>query len=638
MDFFEAQDAARRRTGMLIGFFAAAVLAIIAIVYLVAHIALGAEGTGVDPTLLLQVALGVGGLVGIGAAMRSAGLRRGGPAVAELLGGRRVAVDTTDPEERVLVNVVEEMALASGTPVPAIYVLDREDSINAFAAGYAIHDAAVAVTRGTLRSLTRDELQGVIAHEFSHILNGDMRLNVRLIGVLYGILLLSVVGRGILYAGPRGRRGGRDGGAGAILLLGIALLIVGYVGVFFGKLIKAAVSRQREYLADSAAVQFTRNPAGLAGALKKIGEDAYGSRIEDPHAEELSHLFFASGVSSTLFGFLATHPPLEERIRRLDPSWSGEYGARERPASTRTEHARAAAKHGFEPGMVAGIAAAIAADRAVASVGTPGAEHLAHAGAMLERFPRDLLDAAHSPAGAPALVFALVMANGARVNDAHRAALRSYGGIELEARVKQLAEHIRNESPGELLELLDLTLPALQHLSPGEAERLREAVRGVVQADGRVRMFEFALLHILARRLETASARPDRAGRRYRSFRPLREDVEVILSAVARSGNPDDPAAAEAAFEAGRRRLPDEAGSLRLRDASDLGLARLDDALSRLEHARPALQRTFLEACAAAAAHDEQIHRNEAALLRAISESLNCPMPPLLAAVGAPSS
>jgi Zn-dependent protease with chaperone function len=231
--------------------------------------------------------------------------------------------DTTDPEERRLINVVEEMSIASGTPVPAVYVLDGEDGINAFAAGYTTHDAAVAVTRGALRTLTRDELQGVIAHEFSHILNGDMRLNIRLIGVLYGILLLAVIGRGIVYAGPRGG-GGPDGGRGRGGSCWAGCCWSGYIGVFFGKLIKAAVSRQREYLADSAAVQFTRNPDGLAGALKKIGAQAHGSRIDDHHAEELSHLFFANGVRSLAGGDALDAPAARGADPRLDPGWDGD--------------------------------------------------------------------------------------------------------------------------------------------------------------------------------------------------------------------------------------------------------------------------------------------------------------------------
>jgi Zn-dependent protease with chaperone function len=336
MDFFEAQDAARRNApACWSGSSRWRCWRIVAVVYVVVHVAVGP-----GPQAARPVPAGAGG-----ARRRAviAGRHRdphrqpapGGPAVAELLGGRRVASPTPATRtERKLLNVVEEMAIASGTPVPAVYVLDART-------GSTPSRRATPPRRGgrgharRAAALTRDELQGVIAHEFSHILNGDMRLNIRLIGVLYGILLLAVIGRGIVYAGPRAGGRGRDGGAGWIVLLGLALLVVGYVGVFFGKLIKAAVSRQREYLADSAAVQFTRNPDGLAGALKKIGAQAHGSRIRDHHAEELSHLFFANGLRARCSG-LATHPPLEERIRRLDPSCtrctSAEPGAGHRPA------------------------------------------------------------------------------------------------------------------------------------------------------------------------------------------------------------------------------------------------------------------------------------------------------------------
>src|SRR5690606_28971990 len=252
--------------------------------------------------------------------------RQGGSVVAGLLGGLPVNPATDDPDERRLVNVVEEMAIASGVPVPAIYVLPGEESINAFAAGYGVHDAAVAVTRGALKHLTRDELQGVIAHEFSHILNGDMRLNIRLIGLLHGLLLLALIGRVLLRSGGRSRgRRKEKGGSVQVALIGLGLVLLGYIGVFFGKLIKAAASRQREYLADAAAVQFTRNPEGIAGALKKIGALGAGSRIVHPRAEELSHLYFASGLRSSFAGLFATHPPLVERIRRIDPSFSGDF-------------------------------------------------------------------------------------------------------------------------------------------------------------------------------------------------------------------------------------------------------------------------------------------------------------------------
>jgi Zn-dependent protease with chaperone function len=634
MDFFEAQDAARKRTALLIALFAAAVIAIIVVVYAVVHLAIG-PGTGpVDLLLLLQVALGVGLVVGVGTAIRTASLRQGGPAVAEMLGARRVATNTTDLEERKLVNVVEEMSIAAGTPVPAIYVLDREDGINAFAAGYSTHDAAVAVTRGALRSLSRDELQGVIAHEFSHILNGDMRLNIRLIGVLYGILLLAIVGRGIVYAAPRGGRGrSREGGAGWIVILGAVLLLVGYIGVFFGKMIKAAVSRQREYLADSAAVQFTRNPVGLAGALKKIGAQAHGSRIEDHHAEELSHLFFANGVRGSLFGFLATHPPLEERIRRLDPGWEGDFESGPvRPAPPEA-HAAAARRHGIEPLPLAALDGPVAAASpaaAVASIGAPTAEHLAYAASLLDRLPVELTDAAHDPAGARALILALVMAGAERNRSAEWDIVCEYGGAGLEAEVELLLPRVRAQGADAMLPLLDLALPALLQLSPDEAQRFRATVERLVHADGRVRTFEYALTHTLARRLQTRDGVVDRRGRRVRSVESLRGDIEALLSTVAWAGSDGDPEAAGAAFEAGLRRLPPAVAPIRLQDAGAVGLPRVDQALSALEHAAPDIQRRFLEACAAAAAHDRRMHRREAELLRAISESLDCPMPPVL--------
>ena len=240
------------------------------------------------------------------------------------MGGVPIASDTTDFNLRRLRNVVEEIAIASGVPVPKIYVLEHEAAINAFAAGYSPSDAVIAVTRGALDRLNRDELQGVIAHEFSHVLNGDMRLNIRLMGVLFGILMIGLIGRKIL---EHGRFGGRNKGAGAILVAALVAMIVGYVGLFFGRMIKAGVSRQRERLADASAVQFTRQTTGLAGALKKIGGLDEGSRLnERSNAEEVSHMLFGDGVGFR--GLFATHPPLVERIQELEPQFTRSADAR----------------------------------------------------------------------------------------------------------------------------------------------------------------------------------------------------------------------------------------------------------------------------------------------------------------------
>lgn len=653
MNFFEAQEQARKRTFLLVLLFAAAVVGIIAAVYVVAHFALlGPEAAfTIDPILLGYVAAGTGLLVGLGSAFRSAQLRQGGAAVAQMLGGRTVTPDTTDPYEQRLVNVVEEMAIASGTPVPDIYVLDREQSINAFAAGYHTHDAAIAVTRGTLEKLNRQELQGVIAHEFSHVLNGDMRMNIRLIGLLFGILLLTVVGRIMLYtrAGGGGRRGG---GGQAAILLGLAVILIGYIGVFFGKMIKGAVSRQREYLADSAAVQFTRDPQGLAGALKKIGGDSHGGRISDPHAEEASHLFFANGLRATAFRFTATHPPLAERIRRIDPSWDGEWvvpetteaqvqpGRREgiagrpTPGMARRGAQQVGALGAWQPEQGPGsqpASADLAAAALMASIGAPTGEHVSYAGELLDAMPRQLHDAAHDPTSAQALIFAMLMADEPHARAEQEAVIRGYEKHEptMPQQVDTLFPLLREQDSAARLPLIDIALPALRRLPRDRSIALQEAVRRLILADGTVRMFDYTLVHILARQLAGPEKQSAKPAETVRSFRPILVDVEAVLSAIAHSGAASE-AEAHAAFTAGAARLPAGSEALRLQDPGVAGLGRIDEALRRIEHGSFDVRRQVLDACAHTVAYDGRVRTAEAELLRAVSEVLDCPMPPVL--------
>ncbi len=325
-DFFERQDVARRNTKWLVAMFIFAVIGIVGSTFVATALVLGAANehgrfSFEVPLLASAAALG---LIVIGSLYKTAQLAAGGTVVAERLGGRRVYPNTIDPVERRLLNIVEEMALASGVPVPPVFLLSREQGINAFAAGYSPSDAVVSVTRGCAQQLTRDQLQGVVAHEFSHILNGDMRLNLRLIGVLHGILLMGLVGRELLRFGSYssgGNRSRRNDSGAYLLLIGLAFMVIGFLGLFLGNLIKAAASRQREFLADASAVQFTRNPEGIAGALRRIGAAIFGSKLISPRADEASHMYFAEGIS-TLF---ASHPPLRERIRRIDPQWDGKY-------------------------------------------------------------------------------------------------------------------------------------------------------------------------------------------------------------------------------------------------------------------------------------------------------------------------
>ena len=340
-------------------------------------------------------------LVGGGSLFKIASLSGGGHTVAELLGGRLLHPDTRDADERRVLNVVEEMAIASGSPVPPVYLLEKERGINAFAAGYTPDDAVIGVTRGCIQTLSRDELQGVMAHEFSHILNGDMRLNIRLMGVLFGILLIGIAGwilfRSTLYSGMRAsddRKGGNP-----LPLIGLALYVIGYVGVFFGRLIQAAVSRQREYLADASAVQFTRNPEGIAGALKKIGAIAEGSKLETPEAGEAAHMYFGDGVGGAWLSLMATHPPLADRIRRVDPSFDGDFSkvSLAPPSHAQIDRADATPPKPSTKGRMR-----FDPVEAITKIGTVDPQRLAYAAGLLESLPSPVQNLTRNPYSARA--------------------------------------------------------------------------------------------------------------------------------------------------------------------------------------------------------------------------------------------
>ena len=637
MDFFQAQESARSRSRRLVLLFIAAVVAIVITIYAVVHVAIGPGLTvTVDWGLLLLVALGTTVLVLAGSTVRTIQLRQGGSRVAEMLGGRRVRPNTTDEAERRLVNVVEEMAIAAGTPVPSIFVLDSEMGINAFAAGYTLDDAAIAVSHGTLAHLNRDELQGVIAHEFSHVLNGDMRLNIRLIGLLFGILLLAVVGRSVLYGSARSR-GRRNDAAGQAALIGIALVVVGYIGVFFGRMIQAAVSRQREYLADAAAVQFTRNPSGIAGALKKIG--AVGSGLRNPHAQEASHLFFASGLRKSFIGLLSTHPPLVERIQRIDPTFDGQFpkirrGAEAAPSLLEDDRL-AGATMGLAQDSVAGDGGTGSpGSEVMASIGTLEPQHVAYASRLLRSLPDQVRDAAHDPDGAQALLLALLLHDERQAAATQREAIERYGGSSMVALAERLSRQLAALGREARLPLLDVLLPAIRggELSPDQAHRLHATARDLVAADGRMDVFELALLHVLGRQLMVAEHDPAATDDSVvHSFPPLRPYLETVLSALAWSGaDPEADGSAEAAFTAGAASLPSLGSDLQLRARTAATIEDVDEALSRLRASAGQIRRRFLEACVQTVSHDGLVHVDEGELLRAVAEALDCPMPPLV--------
>jgi Zn-dependent protease with chaperone function len=563
-------------------------------------------------------------------------LAGGGHTVAEMMGGQPLSPQTADPDERKIQNVVEEMAIASGTPVPPVFVLEQEDGINAFAAGFAPGDAVIGVTRGCIRNLTRDELQGVIAHEFSHILNGDMRLNIRLIGVLYGILLISMTGwiifRSTAYSSRiQSRDNGNKRGANPWPLVGLALYVLGYVGVIFGNLIKAAVSRQREFLADASAVQFTRNPDGIAGALKKIGALSQGSGVLAPAAAEASHLFFGDAIGH-FFQAFATHPSLVERIRRIDPSFDGDFSRIKLATPERTTvegRARTSITPQSRPGRgVLRFNPAAVVDR----VGTLQPEQIAYASDVLASLPGPLRALAYQPFGARAIVYALLIDHD---NEAVRdAQLNRIGAAEPELtgevqKVLPLVERLTSELR---LSLVSMVVPALRRLSRDQFEAFVALVRDLVSSDNRVSLYEYALQRLLLRHLATHYGYALPPPVRYRSPEPLFEPVRHVLGALAHVGSAQ-PAMVAEAFALGIKAvgwpLIDTALPPR-----NLDLEALDAALNALDAASAPLKREILTACAACIGADGRATVEEAELLRAIADSLGCPVPPLQSLAG----
>ncbi|CAN5826326.1 M48 family metallopeptidase [soil metagenome] len=640
-DFFDRQDAAKRNTTRLVVLFVLAVLAIMVSIHVILAFAFGYLGAdertrGVDVSLLADPAIAMLALIGTllvvggGSLFKVAQLRGGGRVVAEQLGGRLLNPDTADPAERKLLNVVEEMAIAAGTTAPPVYLLEQEAGINAFAAGFSPEGAVIGVTRGAAEQLSRDELQGVIAHEFSHILNGDMRMNIRLIGLLHGILIIGILGYFVLrmtaFSGHRGRRS-RDQGNAALPLLavGAGLMVVGFLGTFFGNLIKAAVSRQREFLADASAVQFTRQPGGLAGALRKIGGLPAGSTIESPNAPEASHMFFGRGTSG-FNALFSTHPPLKERIRRIDPSWDGTFPD-VAPVAPPAQ-AMPGTASGFATGG-SGVRETFAAQHALDHIGRPTDAHLRYAGRLLAGLPDRIRAAAHEPYGARALVYALLLDRDPdlrRTQLQHLERAADAGVLEETLRLVPVVAGLDTKAR---LPVVEIALPALRSLTAEQYRIFKQNVAVLVQADEAIDLFEWSLQRIL---LHDLDAHQDGAGpprERHRSLGPLQPQCEVLLSRLAYAGHQDDEGA-RAAFEAGRQALG--MPQARMRAAGEADLAALDTALTDLEQAAPQVKRRVLEGAVACITADRQVTATEAELLRAVSASLGVPMPPLLAA------
>jgi Zn-dependent protease with chaperone function len=642
MNFFQRQEESRRLSRRLVVLFALAVAAVVAAVNFVVFFVLATaeeHQTGYAPTMgawvgahpgtALITTLIVVGIIGLASLYKSMVLGGGGGVVARSLGGVRISPDTTDPQQRRLLNVVEEMAIASGVPMPEVYLLEQESGINAFAAGHNPSNAAIGVTRGTLTALNRAELQGVIAHEFSHILNGDMRLNIRLMGLLFGLLVIAMIGRTVL----RVTSGGRDSKkALPIVVVALAVLVIGYIGLFFGRLIQAAVSRSRESLADASAIQFTRDPTGLRGALIKIGALSWGSKIANPEVEEVAHMLFAPGMKR----FFATHPALEDRLKAIDPQFNPKEFDRARAQMIlEAEQAKAPEKAQIAPKPtstekleslinVPGTAAATVANL----VGNPGTVHMQVARDIRKSLPEAVTMAGRHPDSARALLLALALDPNAEARERQKQFIAQQVGAQIADTVAQLQGAIDALEPEQRMPALLRTFPALRQLTREERLQLLSSLNGMLQREGRVSLQSYVLRKLAQVQL-TDDLNPSARARQL-PLNVVHKDIQVLFSVLAQHGSTDD-AAARRAYEAGvHHLLPRERPSI----VNLQSWARpLDVALSRLDQLAPIMKEQLVEALVKTVTHDQRLTLGESELLRTVCATLHCPLPPLVSAV-----
>lgn len=675
MNFFQHQDNARRSTRRLVFLFVIAVILLL----IITNVALLGSLWFFDVTLLqspsarvqdfnnfqsnseiiyyifeyfnwplvLKVSGSVVAVISLVIFLKRNELSGGGKIIAERLGGKRIDLNTDDAHERIILNVVEEMAIASGMPVPPVYLLP-ENGINAFAAGFNTSDAIIGISKGAIESLNRDQLQGVVAHEFSHIFNGDMRLNINLIAVLAGILFIGHTGWFVVrnFGGRRRRRRSSKDSSSAFFIVGILLIIIGFIGTFFGKLIKAAVSRQREFLADASAVQFTRNPEGISGALKLIGGSRFGSRLNAVHAEEMSHLFFSNALanrfSQGLASYLATHPPLEERIKRIEPRWNGRYlrMADEENVSPRSElKSEQSQKEKAEKfvkvlasgavlGGLTGNASNLAAginnlSHTIDTVGEPSEKSYASAQLSLQAMSENIKKALRDTDSAKALMYLMLFNEDSAVRSRQTNYLRENENQVVIDATAALLDSYESYPKAERLSLVDLAIPALKQMSGVGYQDFLKHIIFLVKADETIDLFEWLLHSLLVHYLKPNYEKAKPISAKYRDLSKLRIECRFLLSHLSYFGAKGGDY--QSNFSAGFSLL--DLGSTQIISYEQLKLEDLNNAIQHFMYLYPLVKPKLLKACAACIQADGIVTIEQFELLRAISALLDCPMP-----------
>lgn len=629
MDFFTQQQQARVNTRKLVVYLTLAIISLLAITHSIFYFVFAFSQSStrhgrrvthivadpvsyVNSRLFWFITLAIIGIVIFSTLYKWLTLRAGGSVIAEHLGGRLISNTTGNFQEQRLLNVVQEMALASGTPIPPVYILE-ENAINAFAAGYSPADAVIGITRGAITHLNRDQLQGVIAHEFSHIFNGDARLNLNLIAILHGILVIGLLG----YYAMRGARHADGRAAAGLFGIGLGLVILGYGGIFFGNLIKAAISRQREFLADASAVQFTRNPDGIAGALKVIGGTS-GSLVDNARVDEVTHLLFAEG-KHFVANWWATHPPLEQRIKRIEPRWDGKFITQVAPSQVDESTGGIPVEPPPQGESMVKAAAVLAS---IAHIGTIDTEHLGYTQQLMQTMPLPLIDNSRTPEGAAQILLALVLSQTSLSTTLHPTAQQAIKNKRAEHStilpvLDTLPERLR-------LPLIDICVGSIKQGSADAADTFLQQLDEYIALDKKTSLFEWCLKRIINHQVATFFHRSNSTHTLSR-ISNCTDDLSIVLSMFAQldSGQGQQSLIREVADKyqlSGVNYLPPD----------KITANSFQNAVDRLQSLRPLDKPIAIKACAQVISHDAIVAVKEVELLRALSASWDCPMPPLL--------
>ena len=656
-NFFEHQDRARKTTHYLVFLFGCAIAFTIAAMYIVCVTIAMQQGITTSwwkPDWFLGIVALICCVVSFGSIAKTANLKGGGSVVARSLGGQLVSADTSNAQERQLLNVVEEMAIAAGIAVPQVYLLP-EPSINAFAAGLTPNDAVIGVTKGCLAQLNRDQLQGVIGHEFSHIVNGDMALNIKLMGVLHGLLLIHLIGRELVFSARHSRPSRDDKNKLPWFTFALAMMIVGAISWIFGQLIKSAVSRQREYLADAGAVQFTRNPQGIADALRRISQQSANPRMLSSSAESASHLFFNNvSLLGSVANIFATHPPIAERIRRLEGTSASPVSSPLRsPQFTPTGLSIAGTGNGFSqatarassvlsstttPAVVqltnetatkaVPASVELSPSGAVSQIGTVTPDHLAQSRLLLKDIPAELTEATRSRIGSTSIIYGLLLSADADTRSQQQNSIAQSSTPAVLEQIDRLLPLLEQLPVRSRLPLLELCIPSLKTLPPAAAVQLFAQVKSLIQLAGKLSLSAFALQSLLQYRLAPHFKPQAPTPHLHSHLDTLWPACWILMSALAQAGH-SEAANADYAFRNGLSQLP----NIRRQTIPAMPQSSLHDvsrALRKLRATTPKLKQAIADACAHTVLTDGQATDREAELLRVILITLGCPIPPFL--------